>query len=508
MSKTKTKRKQKSQYMQFIIHYYKGAYKEQMPTLTDTDFYNMVKDIIENAIKEEDNIAFSGHILHDKCWDWEKDMLKPAHVHLVILLKSGVKKTISNIAKRFKVTQARNVENCVDFFEQCRYMLHITDQALLDKKHVYDISALKCQFLAPRTVENRPIRNVWDCLIPMERKDEKKILKENKSSTIDGLLKNVENGTITRSEALKSFDNNSLKFTRKEKITFMNETDKMVISHNQRLIDDMRLNGRNLTTILISCDSDDTTGVGKTTIGEKILSTLYGSNYFNGASNDKKKTPDLLQGYSGEKAAIIDEFRGDEFNQDAFKNSFDRFHYSPISSRNKNLNFIGETVVFTSSYKIEDIIFNMLKYSEGGSRYFNVDIKNINPRLENIKKEFYKDSKQVARRIPLYVYLKKLNNGDLNIKIYRWDNIKNNSYLNRGYGLIFDKIIKNYDPDNEKHILFIAEEIIREIKNETLTENIIPMKYINEHFIKFLPNMYQNAFKEIKDFNKYEEVIF
>ena len=507
--------KKTTQFTQFIIHYYKGAYKEQFPTMTDKEFFEMIENIILETIKSSDDIAFYKYILHDSDIDKEKNTEKPAHVHLLILLKSGVKRTINSMAKRFKTTQSSNVMECKDFFGTCRYFLHITDQAIYDKKHIYDFSKLHYGFLAPRTVENRPIRDIWDCLLPMER-DKENDRKQQKAEFEDYLLSLIENGEITTVEALQRFDNEGLKFTRSEKIRFKNKTDKMVDIYMKNRLHDMKVNGRNLNTILISCDDVDSTGSGKTKIGTSILNKLYDGNYFKATSPDKKKTPDLIQGYKMEKGLLVDEFRGGEFNVDAFKSSFDPKHYGNISSRNSNVAFVGETVIFTSSYSISDIVFNTMRFSEGGSRYFEIDCTKYTPTPNYFTEEYYKDALQLCRRIPIYIKLSK-QNGDLKLLIYRWDNRKKNDYyMNQGYGLIAEKFIKNYNPDDQKQIDFIADLIIKEIENPTIIKYISPMKYINKHYRKLsdgdqerpdINGIFKDAFdKEIEIFDEYSEI--
>lgn len=474
-----------SQYTQFNLHYYKGAYKEQYPNMTNEEFYTMIKDIIHKAIKETDDIAFYEYIMHDSDpnWEIEGNPLKPAHVHLTILLVSGIKKTIKAMAKRFKMTQESNIEPTKDFFEQSRYLLHITDKALLERKHIYDISELHYEFLHDRTVENRPLRTIHDCLLPMDRKNSKKAAKEEAKAMIleaeTKILKEVEQGELTQPEALKAMrERENIDLSPSDLIKFNRQVEQVVDIHFIKKVDELREKGRDLTTILISCDDLDSTGSGKTKIATTLLRELYGSNFFKGASPDKKKTPDLLQGYTGEKGLLVDEFRGGEFNVDAFKNSFDPQNFAPISSRNKNVTFIGETVCFTSSYSITDIIYKTMRYSEGGSKYFTIDTTKYEPRNGHYTEEYFKDALQLCRRIPIYVYLQK-KDGNLVIRIYRWDNRKEDYYLNRGYGLVLKKTLKNYDPDNEKQIKAIAKLIYKEMKEPTEIKDIIPMKKIN-----------------------------
>lgn len=507
--------KKTTQYTQFILHYYKKYYKEQNPTMTDEEFYEMIEDIILETINNSDDIAFYAYIMHTEDIDKKKNKKVQAHVHCVILLKSGVKKTISSIAKRFKLTQESNAEECKDFFGTCQYYIHMSKTALIKKKHIYDFSQLNYKILSTRTVENRPIRTIHDCLLPMER-NEKDENKQKKAKFEDYLLSLIENGKITTIEALQRYDNEGLNFTRSEKIRFKNKCDKMVDIYMKNRLHDMKVNGRNLNTILISCDDVDSTGSGKTKIGTSILNALYDGNYFKATNPDKKKTPDLIQGYKAEKGLLVDEFRGDEFNIDAFKASFDPKHYGNLSSRNTNVAFVGETVVFTSSYAVEDIVFKMMRFSEGGSRYFKIDSKKYTPTPNYFTEEYYKDALQLCRRIPIYIKLSK-QNGDLKLLIYRWDNRKKNDYyMNQGYGLIGEKIIKNYNPDDQEQINYIADLITKEMENPTIIKYISPMKYINKCYKKIsdddqerpdINGIFKDAFnKEIEIFDEYSEI--
>lgn len=496
------------QYTQFIIHYYKGAYKEQNPTMTDEEFYNMIKDTIHRSLDKADDIAFYAYIMHDKDIDYTRDgyPIKPPHFHVTILLKSGAKKTIGAIAERFETTQERNVEECHDFFEQMRYMIHISDRALMDHKHIYDISELTYKFLAQRTVENRPLRTIHDCLLPMDRKNSRKAAEKDIKRQImeakNRILREVESGKLTQVEALKALEEReNIVLDPNELVTFSKQAENVAGVYVLKRIDELKEKGRDLTTILISCDDLDSTGSGKTKIATTLLRELYGSSFFKGTSPDKKKTPDLLQGYTGEKGLLVDELRGGEFNVDAFKNGFDPQNFAPISSRNKNVAFIGETICFTSSYSISEIIYKTMRYSEGGSNYFTTNLKLHEPHLDDFKEEYYKDALQLCRRIPIYVYLQK-NGGNLSIKIYRWDNRKENHYLNKGYGLVFDKTIKNYDPDNKKHVGMIAKVIYKEMKNPTQIKDIVPMKKINkfEEVEEYQDDLlYRQSYKRFRD---------
>lgn len=497
-----------SQYTQFNIHYYKGGYKEQYPTMTNEEFYTMIKKIIHEVIDESDDIAFYAYIMHDKDRDYsvEGDPLKPAHVHLTILLKSGVKKTIGAIATRFKTTQESNVERCKDFFNQMQYLEHRTDNALFERKHIYDHSQVHYEILAERTVDNRPIRTIHDCYISMEKKSRKKrdkeAAKEKKNDIFTALLEKIRVGKLSKTEALKALEEtDEIDITPYDLMDFNSLADSAVELYFIKKVDELKEKGRNLTTILISCDDLDSTGSGKTKIATILLKELYGTNFFKGTSPDKKKTPDLLQGYKGEKGLLIDEFRGGEFNVDAFKNSFDPQNFAPVSSRNKNVVFIGETICFTSSYSISEIVYKTMRYSEGGSNYFTTNLKLREPHFDDYTEEYFKDALQLCRRIPIYVYLQK-KDGNLTINIYRWDNRKEDYYLNRGYGLAIKKTLKNYDPDNEKHITAIAKLIYKEMKNPTQIKDIIPMEKINkfEEVEEYQDNLnYEIAYKRFWD---------
>ena len=88
--------------------------------------------------------------------------------------------------------------------------------------------------------------------------------------------------------------------------------------------------------------------------------------------------------------------------------------------------------------------------------------------------------------------------------------------MNQGYGLIAEKFIKNYNPDDQKQIDFIADLIIKEIENPTIIKYISPMKYINKHYRKLsdgdqerpdINGIFKDAFdKEIEIFDEYSEI--
>lgn len=364
--------------------------KKLSSTLSEEDWKRNISDDFSKLIKSE---TCGAYIFHDKDID-SAGKTKGLHVHAIIEFSSP--RSVSSVKKLFGCSEDRNISSLKNSSAAYKYLLHITDEAMKDKKHIYDFSELTvigCDYREKafsskgKTSRNVSVYSSW-----VGRKVDESYAEKIDSET-KTILYDINRGDLTVPDSkLKIFSD----FTSEKDSIFIWDKLKPIATRyfteflREKAIAFAR-GDRNLKTMYI-CGAG---GSGKSQLSKYMAMQL--SNYSDGRFHSvpapgTSKTYDFASMYAGENVSIFNDISSNAFQLREFFNIFDPHQYSPVSSRNADKDWLAQYAFLTNSEKINDFIFDMMRYSQGGSVY----------ETDYEKKKL--DSFQAARRFHAAVY--------------------------------------------------------------------------------------------------------
>lgn len=303
-------------------------------------------------------IAKSGEhfgIFHDK--DLKDDgKLKPLHMHAVVMLKNPMSEDA--FRRYFEVSRPENAEHTVSINGALRYLLHITDQAISDGKHIYSESDLFWHAQSFLDRDKRSLSVVYHYKISDARNGRsggKAATPKRVKALTNKLGGMLYRGEITMQEATELYekefgDTGTLPFKNVEPAL-----KKQWQAYLSKKADEFRINGRHLVTDFITGQG----GTGKSNLAEAIAYYADPSHSWHATTGPGKgKTSDITDGYAGEPQAIINELDGDAESFRALCALLDPYHFSKSSSRNKNTDYLVDRIHITTSTNLSNWVID------------------------------------------------------------------------------------------------------------------------------------------------------
>ena len=248
---------------------------------------------------------------------------KPNHIHTYVYLSNAME--IEKARKFFEVSRKENCMPVKSVKSVLEYMLHITPQAIADHKHIYSEDELFGNFASKQEMLDFFHQKIASATVKDAKIDDEKL------TNLTGWY--IRNGKLTLNSARHIFD----QAYEENSTIYFNRAKKALQTSFESYIDDkandFKINGRNLTTLLVTgCG-----GTGKTVLANALA---YNSNLLHNwhdvAPTGRRKTVDIADGWSGQDTAVLNEFDGDAESFRAFCAIFDPHNYTQVSSRNKN----------------------------------------------------------------------------------------------------------------------------------------------------------------------------
>lgn len=322
------------------------------------------------------------------------------HIHAIVKYRNG--KTQSAVMKELKLTSVNNAQVCKNATDSAWYMLHLTDGALSDNKHIYNVSDVDIWVGDADT---------FDLLLRGKRSgsSSNKGDDDENVEVVDELSERVRNGELSASKAeLELANNGDNKLLRKYRKVFADEQ-KLYMAHINELVKSGQFQ-RNLKTVYIEGEG----GSGKSLLADK-LSELWsndlGVHYT--STSGRSTTFDFAGGYSGEWVTVCNEISSKELPVRQFLSLFDPHRAAVVSSRNYDKLWFSRYAIITNSESINEWVSNLVYYS--GKQYQD---GMIHGRLKS-NKDTNSVLCQVRRRIPFVVQFGTTNDASKCINVYK-----------------------------------------------------------------------------------------
>jgi len=290
----------------------------------------------------------------------EQDDIKVKHCHIVIKFKYPTKfETIKSHFPYGHIESSRNIRNSI------QYLIHMNDTS-------------KTQYPKSSIITNSK-KSLEKYLIPHQTKDD-----------ISEILQRIKDGDIREYNQFEKIPLTvwSRHRTRIEN-AFIYQKEKIYMNKN-----------RDIEGVFIS----GATGTGKTTFSKMWCQKKKKTFCISSSSNDP------LQDYKGEDVLVLDDLRDDSFTFADLLKILDNHTKSTSKSRYHNKNFIGDTIIITSTspleywyqhvseqarqqlkrrlrtqFQLTDKVINFFQYDPDFRRYREVDtyVNNISSSFNN-----------------------------------------------------------------------------------------------------------------------------
>lgn len=356
--------------------------------------------IIDQFKKEGAKADYYYFIFHDA--DYLPDgTLKSLHVHIVIHFKNP--RTVGAVYKAFGVSRFENISKAKSIKGALKYLLHITPQAINDGKTVYGMDKLYFggeDLKQEEYANNDDVYSHYKELIndnknqeeAEEKRVQKQVIARCKSLLTDIATKGTAPGEWLETlwEDFEDYED----IVSDVYVNYKKKFQEMEKEYFYRLTQKKKREGRDLRNIFVSGEGNSL----KSSVAKEIaLRYADGRGYHIASPPSDGKTYDFVSLYKNEKVSILNEMVSDAFNPREFMNVFDDFQIGSVSSRFKDINWLADKTVMTTSDTFSEFRSNTFRYHAGGSQYYDKYGKFIGSKKE--KDVFY----QFSRRVEHYV---------------------------------------------------------------------------------------------------------
>ena len=391
---------------QFETH---DADGNQISDITENEWRDKVTAEIRDLFDNSD-ITEVFYVFHDN--DINDDgTSKGLHCHQVVSFKDNHTQTA--IVKKLLASSVHNCLPCDSYVDSMRYLIHVSETALNEKKTIYDVSDVHGWKLDD---DGNVIKiTVDDFKEAMSRKNTKKARKEQKKVK-DSCAVAVMSGESVVSDVRGVYleDTCGVGLSAVDYLTDKHIYKEASTEWLERITEFYQNHSCPLTSIYISGGG----GTGKTSLANAIARNFADSHGIHQvAAPGRNTTFDFAGNYRGERVSIFNEFSS-AFPVEQFLSIFDPLNAMPVNSRNSDKLYFSNYSIFTTSVPLETFIYNLwLPYAKANSK---VPVKVRNNLIRNGVDESHwlnayqqylpqNDDKilQIRRRIPIQIQIDK-----------------------------------------------------------------------------------------------------
>ena len=342
---------------QFETH---DADGNQISDITETEWRDKVISEISNLFSNS-CVSEIFYIFHDK--DINDDgTSKGLHVHLVVTFSDPKPQTA--VLKLLIASSVHNCSPCDSYVDSLRYLIHVSESALNDMKHIYDVTDVHGWKIDDDG--NVTATTVQDFKEGMSRKNSKKARKEQKK-TKDACAISVMSGDAIISEVRDIYleDTHNVGLSAVDYLQDKSLYERASDEWLTMITEFYQSHACPLTSIYISGGG----GTGKTTLANAIARHFCDAHGIHQvASPGRSTTFDFAGNYRGERVSIFNEFSS-AFPVEQFLSIFDPLNAMPVNSRNSDKLYFANYSIFTTSVPLEMFIYNLwLPYAKANSK--------------------------------------------------------------------------------------------------------------------------------------------
>lgn len=393
------------------------------------------KKTLDELVKVCDAIGESIAIIyHDKDKD-KKRKPKGLHLHFVMRFKARKAKTLDYFIAEFKKAcgfdltsygpqTKKNFQLVNNVRQAYKYLIHISEKALKDKKHIYDVSEVIVysrvkegdKYVLKRLDKDMANAFMQHAFVMTDKdlqKGEGAAVTPQTPADFDDVMELlIRCGKITVDEVRHAYEMNPLNIKHEDETVdlarFMRKHKRFDAARDEYM-HDVEAYYASHDRALLSVFLEGPGGIGKSTLARRIAEEFAGDMPIHNVSAVGSTTFDPADGYIGNRAVIVNEAPGGSFGLEQFLQLADPTNSVPAASRNKNKPWYPSFMLFTTSVFIEQWIKDMyLPYVREvlrGAPDINGPLKSSDWDRFYSSEKYIDRIRQLRRRLPIWVQM-------------------------------------------------------------------------------------------------------
>lgn len=373
-------------------------------------------------------------IYHDKDKD-KKRKPKGLHLHFVMRFKARKAKTLDYFITEFKKASGfdltgygqqtkKNFQLVNNTRQAYKYLIHISETALKDKKHIYDVSEVIVysrvkegdKYVLKRLDKDNANAFMQHAFV-MTDKDLQKgecaaVTPQTPADFDDAMELLIRCGKVTVDEVRHAYEMNPLNIKYKsdevDLARFMRNHKRFDAARDEYMRDIEKYYAQH-DRALISVFLEGPGGIGKSTLARRIASEFAGDMGIHNIAATGGTTFDPADGYCGQRSVIINEALGGLFGLEQFLQLFDPTNTVPAASRNKNKVWFPSFCLFTTSVFIEqwckDLYLPWVREVLRGAPDSSGPLKSSDWDRFYSSEKYIDRIRQIRRRLPIWVQM-------------------------------------------------------------------------------------------------------
>jgi len=380
------------------------SYESKNTKETEIQWRNRISEEMKELINSENKtknkngkfpIEWCYYIFHDKDSKFDDDgnfaldsngnlEFAPLHVH--ILIRFSTPRTTESVKKKLHATRDESCKPTKDVTGSAQYLLHTTQQAMLDHKYRYATNELFAYF-ADSDSPYYAYQFYYELAEPKTKKDTAKNLMEEKTVLSDEVTKFFDDNLyddifhrklteeVSRELIFEEFgeqrdDNGNVIKPSRDKAAWRiaKSLVQSALADGSKAYDAMLRRSkklkltepfkRNLRVFYLYGPG----GSGKTRLSNELGSLLSDGNPLQIVTSAVAGiTYDFAQGYQNEKVSVLNDLDPGTFKATSFNGVFDNDTYSPTSSRHHNVSWTPDYVMITNSIPADEFFAKMVE---------------------------------------------------------------------------------------------------------------------------------------------------
>lgn len=321
------------------IYFISDANGNVVKNMSENQWKDYIRELIQQLVTNGtvDTVSW---IFHDK--DVDKDgNPKGLHVHMIVNVKGGKEQTA--MMTMFGSTRSQDVKNVKKKSSAYQYLIHVTQTALKEKKHIYNFSEIEC-------LSKDANFNLMKQFYPTKKDNADE---ENLRDICHG---KVMTGELTVKEVRSVYlhtDGIGTSAWVKERRSYEADEKEWMQGCN----DWYSTNNACKTTIFITGGG----GAQKTDLAQMIMAPHFADKrgVHVPAAPMGRVTYDPIGTYHGERVTVLNEIKGSSWILEGFCECLDPTHSGSTGSRYFDKPFFPSYVLMTTSTDVEQFIEDM-----------------------------------------------------------------------------------------------------------------------------------------------------